>query len=451
LESLAERLVSYVSSLKFSDLPQNTIHQAKRRVIDALGCAYGGLSHSPERIVFDVVRGYSGRYEASLIGRRRVASPDLAAFYNGLLVRYLDYNDTYLSLEPCHPSDNLPVALAVAESFDRNGKDLLTALLAGYEIICRLCDAASLRSRGWDHVTYGTISASLISSKLMGLSVVQSVHALSSSVVPHIAMRQTRAGQLSMWKALAFANAGRNAVFSTLLARSGLTGPTELFEGRFGFFKQVSGPFRLNLSKPPRKILETSIKFFPAEYHGQSAIEAALKLRARLNCDVRGIKRIVIDTFEAAASIIGSEPEKWKPTSRETADHSLPYVVSAALLDGDIGHRQFTKRRIKDPVLRGLMRKIIVHEKPELTRSYPRAIPNQVTIKTGNDELTERVDYPRGHWKNPMSDVEVEEKFIRQASAVVSPDQAEEILEKVWSLEKVNSIKKLMGLLRARD
>src|SRR3989454_133605 len=205
---------------------------------------------------------------------------------NGCLVRYLDFNDTYLSKEPAHPSDNVPAAFAVAEADGANGRDLITAIALAYEVQCRLCDAASLRARGWDHVTYGAFSSALAAAKLMKLDVERTRHTVNIAGVAGAALRQSRVGDLSHWKGCAFANVARHGVFAALLAREGMTGPAPIFEGENGFEKLVSGPlndFKLptadyGLPREDFMILKTSIKFWPAEYHGQSAIEAALNL-----------------------------------------------------------------------------------------------------------------------------------------------------------------------------
>ena len=233
------------------------------------------------------------------------------------MVRYLDYNDTYLSLGPAHPSDNISAAVAVTQQTGKTGKDLILATVIGYEIQCRLCDAASLRAGGWDHVTYGALSTALLAGKLWDLSEDQMEHALGLAGVCNITTRQTRTGQISDWKACAFSNAARNGVFAADLARRGLTGLNEIFEGPKGLMKQLNipGVRDLVLGRDGDFMIDkTYIKYWPAEYHSQSAIDACLQLRPKLSG--RRIQSIDIQSFEAAVSIIGSEPEKLRPTSR---------------------------------------------------------------------------------------------------------------------------------------
>jgi 2-methylcitrate dehydratase len=381
------------------------------------------------------------------------SSPEQAAFVNGVLFRYLDYNDTYLSLEPAHPSDNLAAILAAAQIVGANGKDVITAAVIAYEIQCRLCDAASIRKRGWDHVTYGAFSATAGVGRLVRLSPEKLTHALNLAATPNITLRQTRSGELSHWKGCAFANASRNAVFAARLAAEGMTGPSPIFEGEMGFFRQVSGEFDL----PPLggetptntddfMIKKTSIKFWPAEYHSQSAIHAALELRKQIT-DPSSIKSIVIESFDAAVDIIGKDPEKWRPKTRETADHSLPYCTAVALLEGDVTLASFDEAHLNNAQLLDLVAKIEVKRNAELTARYPKGIPNRITVtmKDGGT-LTAENEFPKGHDQNPMSDREITEKFNRLAEGVLDPGKAEAILESCWQLEQQATLDGLMAL-----
>jgi len=449
LTTLAGQLAEYTANLRYQDLPGPVVHEVKRRVIDALACALGAMESDPGRIARTVACAATAAPGATVLGTTHRTTTDLAAFANGALVRYLDYNDTYLSLEPAHPSDNIPAALAVGEAEGRDGKELIAAILLAYEVQCRFCDAASIRKRGWDHVTYGVFSSALASARLMGLSTEQVLQAVRIAGVNAASLRQTRVGQLSMWKGCAFAHAARTGVFAATLAKHGMTGPSGIFEGEMGFWKQVSGPFEVPVlggGEAPFKILDTSIKFYPAEYHAQSAIEAALALRPIVG-GAENIQLIAIHSFDAAVDIIGGDEEKWRPTSRETADHSLPYCVAVAFMDGTVGLEQFSEERIADPDLRALMARITVARSAELTREYPEGIPNLLEVTTQSGQTHSRkVTYPRGHARNPMSDAEVEEKFRRLAAQVLPEDRIARALETLWHLEDVTDIGELMRL-----
>ncbi|MFQ5737122.1 MAG: MmgE/PrpD family protein, partial [Thermodesulfobacteriota bacterium] len=367
-------------------------------------------------------------------------TPEMAAFANGVLVRYLDFNDTYLSREPAHPSDNIPAALAAAMAAGRSGRELIAAVAAAYEVQCALCDAATLRARGWDHVTWGAFSSTLAASMLLGLCVEETIHALGIAGVTAPALRQTRAGELSMWKGCAFAHTAMNSVFAARLAKNGMTGPAPVFEGEFGVFNMVSGPFaleRLAAGREERfRILDTYIKYYPAEYHAQSAIGAAVELASELGEEVDAIESVTVRTFGAAVEIIGSGPEKWRPSTRESADHSLPFCVAAALLDGNVTLATFTDR-LFDADMLALVARVKVVKDPELDRMYPVAVPNrvEVTLRSGRVVARESV-YPKGHPKNPLTDGEVEEKFRALGSWHFSGREMEEALERLWMLDE---------------
>ncbi|MBI4718099.1 MAG: MmgE/PrpD family protein [Planctomycetes bacterium] len=441
--TIARRMARWAKQLRYEDLPAKTIHEVKRRVIDSLATTLGAYHAHPSKVVREKAMSVTAPAPAATVwGTRHATTPDLAAFANGAMVRYLDYNDTYLSLEPAHPSDNIPAAVAVTQATGKAGRDLITAIVIGYEIQCRLCDAASLRAGGWDHVTYGALSSALLAGRLWDLSEDQLEHALGLAGVCNITTRQTRTGQISDWKACAFSNAARNGVFAADLARRGLTGPNEIFEGPKGLMKQLNIPGVRNVvlgEGGDFMIDKTYIKYWPAEYHSQSAIDACLQLRPKVAG--KTIKDIHIKSFEAAVSIIGSEPEKLRPTSRETADHSMFYCCAAALVDGDVTLATFDEHRLTDPKLLNLIDKTEIVEDAELNKGYPKGIPNDVTITcTDGTRANLRVDFPRGHAGNPMSDDEVIAKFRRMAEGVVSEKSTATILDRAWSLDTAKDV-----------
>src|SRR5437870_4207734 len=241
-QPLANRLGEYAAALRFEDLPAPVVHETKRRFLDSFATAAGAMSADAFAIAKRCALRVSSTPDAALLGGGR-SSPEWATFVNGLLIRYLDYNDTYLSLEPAHPSDNLAPVLAVGEVGGATGRELITAAVLAYEIQCRLCDAASLRKHGWDHVTYGAISSAIAACKLIRLDAVKTTHAIGMAGVANTALRQTRTGVLSMWKGCAFANAARNGVFAALLAAEGMTGPAPILDGDGGVMKLLTGPF----------------------------------------------------------------------------------------------------------------------------------------------------------------------------------------------------------------
>jgi 2-methylcitrate dehydratase len=450
--NLAERLAEYSASLAYGDIGGAVVLEAKKRLLDTLGCAIGALVERPVKVVFRLAKeGYRGD-AATIMGTRTKTTPEMATFVNGLMIRYFDFNDTYLSKEPAHPSDNVSACLATAEMEGRSGKDLLLAMVLAYELQCRLCDAASLRMKGWDHVCYGLVSSALAAGRLMALSKGELSQAVNLSLSSHLAMRQVRAGALSEWKGFSFANAARNAVFSAVLAREGISGPSPVFEGEMGFFRQVSGPFELDTERfggkdgGRFKLEETFIKFYPAEYHAQSAIWAAIELRKEVGRDpFEKIDSVVVETHEAGYTILGKDREKWSPETRETADHSLPYIVAAALLDGRIDLGTYAPRKLRDPRMREFMTRIEVREAQSLTRAYPAKIANKVTLRLkGGRTLSKTVDDPKGHPTNPMTKEEVEGKFRGLTKRFLPDRQVERIIDAVWSIDRLDDISSLM-------
>lgn len=450
--NLAERLSEYVHSINYDDVPENVIHETKKRIIDSLGCGIGAFNEDPVKVSRKVAEAARDLHGSTLFGTRKRTAPDLAAFVNGIMVRYFDYNDTYLSKEPAHPSDNIGPCFSVAESEKATGKDLLLSIILAYEIQCRLCDAADIRHRGWDHVCYGLPSTALAAGRLMDLDSKKMTQAVNLALNSHITMRQVRAGELSMWKGCSFANAARNGVFSALLAREGMTGPSPIFEGEMGFFKQVSGPFEMNTDdfggrNGTFKIAETYLKFFPAEIHSQTSIWAALEARREIE-KPEDIVSVEIASHEAGYTILGKDPEKWNPLTKETADHSLPYIVAMALLEGKIDNSTYSERKFRDPKILEFLKKITVIEDKALSSMYPEAVANRVTLElSSGKKVSKQVEYHKGHPKNPMRDGEVEEKFQRLTRKYLGKNRARRILDAVWDLEKSKNISKVVEMM----
>jgi 2-methylcitrate dehydratase len=450
-KTLAHQLANYACELKFEDLSKEVVHEVRRRVTDSLGCALGAWNEEPCAIARKVASEFSAKNGSTIIGTAHQAPPDWTAFANGCAIRYFDYNDTYLSKEPAHPSDNISAALAVAESVGATGREFITAIALAYEAQCRFCDAASLRVRGWDHVTYGAFSTALASAKLMKLEPEKTRHAVNIAGVGCAAMRQARVGELSHWKGVAFADAARRGVYSALLARAGMTGPAPIFEGQMGFEKELGvslGEVGEKFKGAPAMILHTSIKYWPAEYHSQSAIEAALFLREQID-DVSQVKAMTIQSHDASVDIIGSEPEKWRPETRETADHSLPYITAIALIDGQVTEKQFQPERFMDPKIWKFLENVKVERNVELSAMYPGAVANIVHVDLADGRrLSKRVDYPLGHAKNRLEDFEVEKKFLKLVAPTFTRDHAAKIIEHVWSMDEQRDVHHLMKLVR---
>jgi 2-methylcitrate dehydratase len=456
-DRISALLARYVSGTTPGRVPPETAHEVLRRILDAIGVAVAGFDEPAPAAARTVVLQERRPHGAVVWGTGERAPAELAGFANATAVRCLDHNDTYLSREPLHPSDAIAPLLALAETERRSGPELLTAVAVAYEIGVRLCDAGTLRAHGWDHVNHLAVGVTCGAARLLGLDEERVRHAISLTAVPHAAMRQTRAGELSMWKGVAAAEAGRNAVFAARLAAAGMTGPAEPFEGEMGYIRQLLGGdldvaalAPLERGDPPHAILDTYLKRWPVEYHAQGAVDAALQVRAELGDRTpERIASVRIETFDASHQILAKDPEKWDPRTRETADHSLPYVVLAALLDGDVTRRTFDASRFRDAGTLALLRDAVaVDVEPTLSAGYPEGVPNRITVRTREgEEVTREVRYPRGHARNPMSDEEVSAKFRANVAGRFEPELAERVEKLVGSLGDAATVEELTEAL----
>ncbi|MBI4199387.1 MAG: MmgE/PrpD family protein [Chloroflexi bacterium] len=450
MDSLTRQLTNYAASLRLDEIPAEVLHQAKVRIIDTLGCAIGGFSSEPARIARKMAGAAESGTSATVLGTSQRATPDLAAFANGVAIRYLDFNDTYTSKELGHPSDALASVLAAAEA-GGGGKAVLLGTVLSYELFCRLADAVTVRAGGFDYVTLTAISSALTAARLLGLPEEQMTEALCLAMAPNVALFQTRVGNVSMWKACAAANACRNALFAAQMAALGMTGPSPAFEGRAGFFTAVSGgPFSVKGfggRGEPFKLLETSIKRYPVGFLAQTVVDAAVQIHQALGSP-QNIQSVDIQLFKPAVDIMAGDEEKWRPANRETADHSIPYAVTVALLQGALERRHFSEETLRDPAAQALIQKVRVTTSDECNARWPEEMLCilQVTTKDGQRH-TARVPYHRGHWKDPLDDSEVEAKFRSMTEEALTPARASELLDRLWHMESVAEVVEVMRLL----
>jgi 2-methylcitrate dehydratase len=446
MDRTTETLARYATSLRYGDLSPGAVKEAKRHVIDSLGCAMGGATSEPAVIARKVAPAAGGASSARLLGEGRATTPEAAAFANTAMIRFLDANDTYISRGSGHPSDMLGAILAAAESEHASGQDLLRATIAGYEIFGAMADQVSLRDRGWDQGVFVAPASAAGAGLLLGLTAEQMAEAISIAITANVATRQTRAGELSMWKGCATAMATKAGLFAAQLAREGMTGPTEPFEGHHGVWDLVTGTFEIGAlggAGRPFAIERTNFKFFAAEYHAQAPLAIALGLRSKIKAEE--IDALDVQIYAMAHSEIGSEPAKWDPQTRETADHSLPYMLAVALVDGRLTPASFEPERYLDKTLRPLMNRIRVSENAEFTRRFPGELVSEIAVTTRSGQrLVERADYPKGHAKNPMSDADVESKFRDLTTGVLAPDQVNAALQAARALENVQRIDSLL-------
>ncbi len=456
-KTIARRIAEWVHDLSIKDIPGEVVEEVKKRFIDSFGVAIGAFHEDLVTIARWVASGTSGsRIAATIWGTRSIAAADHADFANGCAVRYFDFNDTYLSKEALHPSDSIPAVIAAAELVEAPPEKIIEGIVAAYEIIGALADSYSVRSRGLDHTVYINIGSAAGAGKVLGLNIDKLEHAINLATNTSLALRQTRAGELSMWKGCAAAHASRNGLFSAILAWRGMTGPAPVFEGEFGFFNVAlcGDKFELpELGKPQYRIMKTSIKYWPVEYHSMSAVEAALKIVEKIGrIDPGEVDSIDIDTFTVSYKIIVKDPEKWDPKTRETADHSLPYIVAAALIDGKVWLDTFRPERYLAEDVRKLMSKMTVKVDPKADEIYPDGILNRLTVRFKDGRvITEESTYPPGHFKNPLDRKGIEDKFLRLVTKYVDKERAEEFLLRAWNLERLENIRGLIKLLAVED
>ena len=453
MDRILQFLSDYAISLTYEKLPAEVVHQVKRLVIDSLGCAMGGYLEEPPKIARAHALEVTAARGATVLGTSHRTAAELAAFANGVMVRYLDFNDA-LGVNG-HPSGNIPAVLAAAEYASADARTAITGIVLAYEVQNRIADARKPPRRGWDHAVYMVLGSAAGAGKALGLTHGQMANALALAATTSVALGQTRRGTLSMWKGCAEGNSSRNGVFAALLARRGMTGPGEAFEGVAGFIKHVSGPLELSPfggDGQPFEIEASRFKYFPTDYEAQVAAQPAVELHKLLTGRVEEIEKVVVDAYGGAIFMAADSPDKWNPTTRETADHSLPYVLSVALAKGTVGLDDFTEERIRNPQIHALMQKIEVREKEEYTRAFPEATCFRIELITKSGEKHVReIRYGKGHPKNPMSDQEIEAKFRRLAEPVLGPGQANKILDRLWHLEEVRDLREILNLFELQS
>ena len=447
MDKTEERLTSFAGSLRFRDIEPQVLHAIKQRFIDTMGCALGAFHAEPSVIARKIASRVESSTKAGLIGTNIKTAPELAAFANTAMIRCLDLNDDYFCKDGPHPSDTIGAVLAAADSTRANGDALITAAAVAYEVLCSLADAVGLRERGWDYVTFTVLAAALGSAKVLKLPEEKLKHCLSLAAVCNSALGQTRLGELSMWKGLASANACRNGVFAATLAAEGVTGPDLCFEGNNGLIAQVAGSLDLSgLGSKPLRAGIVYLKSWPVFYSAQAPVQAALGLRKTVA--PKEIKSITVESYKRLLGRGATDPEKWTPKSRETADHSVPFCVAAALLDGDITPATFDSQRFLETEVIELMSRVELHEEPEFTKDYPAKWNCRITAETFSGERHQvHVTYPKGHPQNPFTDKEVEEKFVRLAEPVIGPDPCQSFLDWAWRLEEARDVGSVFQIL----
>ena len=445
-----QKLAEFVHSRDYKDLSEKAVLELKIRLLDALGCAIGALEGKPVKMLKAQLDDFGGNPLVSLVGGGKTA-PDRAAFYNSALVRYLDFNDSYLAKnETCHPSDNIGSVLAAAQYADKDGKDFLTALAIAYQVQCRLSDVVPVRDKGFDHTVQGAYGAAAGAAFALGLDAGKTANAIAIAGTAYNALRVTRTGNLSNWKGLAFPSTGWTSTHSAFLAMRGITGPEEVFEGNKGFKETISGDFKIDWEKENlEKVTDTITKKYNAEIHSQATLEGIQDLMMMYYFDPKDISKIVLNTFDVAFNIIGGgeEGSKKNISTKEEADHSLPYMMAALLLDGNVLPAQYLPARILKEDVQQLLQKVQVNQKKEYSDRFPKEMACDITI-TLNDRKEFHIDKKdyKGFISRPASWELIVEKFNHLSSAFADASLRGKIISTVKNLENYR-IKFLMELL----
>lgn len=446
--TLAETLARYAAGLKYEDLPDDVVRIAKRSILDTVGCAFGGYTAGPSRIAQKLASDVRAKQSATVLFSGISTSPDLAVFANGVMIRYLDFNDAFVSLThgAGHPSDTIAALLTAAELKGRSGRDLITATVLAYEVFCKIADVFDYLGNGIDHSTITGIAAVVGAGRLMGLSGDEMVQAIGITVGGNTATRQGRSDALSNWKAFAAADACRKAMFSVQLAQNGMTGPGKVFEGSYGFFKVMG---RKQVSPPqlgePFGIRRCFTKRFPLGQFSQTVAQAALEVRTFANSP-DDIQDVNIHVSRSAIKIMADGPDKWRPQTHETADHSIPYAAGLMLTYGKIDPDYNEDPYLHDPRLIDLVSRVkcLPSDEADRTENEFNLCELEVVLKSGARK-TVRVEYHRGHFKNPMTDAEMEEKFRLLAQKHLSVDRVDNLLRLLWGIENLPQVSTLIA------
>ena len=434
-----EELAEFVQDVSVDEFSDDTRAELKKRLLDSIGIGINALGGEPVEVVHRTVRRANGGEDATLWGRGETASPVGAAMHNTALTRYLDFMDSFLAPgETPHPSDNIGAVVAAGEAVDATGEELLEGIGVAYEVQGELAWNAPVRDKGWDHVTHTVISATCGVAKMLDLDVPTTRNAIGIAGTAHNALRVTRTGGINEWKGIASANAARNAVYSALLADDGMEGPQDLFEGQKGWKQTISGEFEVDLDTGCTRVHDVMTKRYVAETYAQSAVEGVIELAEREDLDGSAVTLIDLETFAGARLIIGGgEGDRHAVETKAQADHSLPYMLAAALLDREMSTAQYEPERITRDDVQDLLRRVTVEENDAFTARFEDGeMPARVTVELedGTTHVVEK-DAFQGHPTNPMGWEQVEAKFHDTAGTTFDVDRRHDVVATIRDLE----------------
>jgi 2-methylcitrate dehydratase len=458
MTSFARQIARFALAQRFEDLPTEVVHEIKRYIYDSIGCAYGSVGTKDVGAMRDIYTDLGGKEEATVIGFGHRMPAVNATLLNSLMIRALDFNDIYWKEDPSHPSDLIPAALAAGEMMDASMEQVIVAIALAYEFEQRLCLFATpgVRERGWHHATLTQFVSPIVAGVLMGLDEDQLVHAIGISGSHSHTIGCPTAGKLTMMKNTVDPMAVQAGVFAAMMAKRGYTGTEAVFEGKEGLqhcFGEGWDEDALLGSLPgtpggrPWKILECSMKAFPTEALTHTHLSACLKTMKENNLEWKQVDKVVVKTIARACDIL-FDAQKYRPESRETADHSLPYCLAAAIVDGKISTASFTDERIQDAAIREVIDRIEGEASMEFEAMFPAKQPSQVTITTKSGEVfTNYLEFPKGDPREPMTQDDMDAKFSGLADAKLSFERQQEVKQMIFSCETLSAKQFMQALI----
>jgi 2-methylcitrate dehydratase len=454
-ETVTANMSRWAAGLSYKQLSEEAIYQAKRFLLDSMGCALGGYQQHDVKIALDVLAEVAGPGLATVIGTGKRIDAVSASLANALMIRCMDYNDIYWKQDPSHPSDIFPAALACCEREKSNGKELIVGLVLGHEFEMRLCEAAfpGVRERGWHHATLTAFVSPIVAGRALNLRWEQIQHAIGISASRHCTLGAVTAGKLTMMKNTVDPMATQSGVLAALLAEKGYTGPEHVIDGKEGLTHVFGPEWKLNLLTDGLgeswRITQCGMKAFPTEALTHTPISAVLDIVKSNDLHPDQIEKVQIRSLARAADIL-SDPSKYDPHTKETADHSLPYVIAAAIAERQVTPVQFEMKKIMDPMIRAQLKKVEVVADPEIEKVFPALQRVIVTVTTTDGRsFANQLDFPKGDPRNPLTDQEIEEKFAALAEGVLTTGAQKKLKDAIWNLEKVDSVSRLMALMKA--
>ena len=454
MNSISRQMAEFAHGLRYEEIPAEATHEAKRFLLDSVGCALAAVGNEDMRAMLRFTDKLGGTDEATVIGSGLRTNAPNAALMNCLLVRALDYNDIYWVQDPSHPSDIIAAALAVAEANEKSTIETIVAIVIAYELEMRWCHAAKpgVREVGWHHATLTQFVSPLVAGRLYDLDLDQLVAAVGISGSSHFTLGGVVAGHLTNMKNTADPLAAQAGVIAALMAREGYGGPVEVIEGKEGLIEVLSNVEWVveELTKGLGSeflITNCSYKAFPTEALTHQPISAALTVCRDHDIAYDQVAELLVETTTRGADIL-SDPSKYNPETKETADHSLPYVIAAAVVDGHVLPESFSDAKLKDPHIREVLPKIKVVADPEIDDLFPRIKRARVTITTTEGQsYTAQTDVAKGDPADPMSDEDIVAKFRANSQGVLSSKRMDEVIEATWQLDKLSSVHEYMELL----